>query len=53
MITVYNKATGNAVKVYDITYDRHGYPRFLIWEYGRWLRVSAKHFVPGYWDARK
>lgn len=35
------------VYVYDITYDAiTGYPQFLIYEDGQWLRLSAKHFAP-------
>lgn len=32
--------------VYDITYDSSGYPHFLIYENGQWIRKSAKHFIP-------
>lgn len=34
------------VTVYDVTYDKHGYPLFLIYFFGQWLRRSAKFFSP-------
>ena len=43
---VYDKRNGNLVEVYDISYDSAGYPHFLIYDSGQWLRVSAKHFAP-------
>ena len=43
---VYDKQTGVAYVVYDITYDKSGYPHFLIFKDGQWLRRSAKHFTP-------
>lgn len=33
-------------EVYDITYDKNGYPHFLIYKDGQWVRLSAKHFRP-------
>lgn len=32
--------------LYDITYDKAGYPHFLIYKEGQWLRLSAKYFRP-------
>lgn len=43
---VYYKETDEKVTVYDITYDKSGYPHFLIFEDGQWKRVSAKHYEP-------
>lgn len=44
---VLEKETNKAFDVYDITYDAvTGYPQFLIYKDGQWLRVSAKHFEP-------
>lgn len=37
---------GNHVQIYDVSYDKNGYPLFLIYEDGQWKRVSAKHFKP-------
>lgn len=34
------------IPVYDVSYDRNGYPQFLIYANGQWLRKSAKHFRP-------
>lgn len=43
---VINKNNGKQYKVYDITYDKAGYPHFLIYKDGQWLRISAKYFRP-------
>ena len=45
-MNVINKSNGKDYKVYDITYDKAGYPHFLIYKDGQWLRMSAKHFRP-------
>ena len=45
----WNKKRNEYVLVYDIAYDKNGYPLFLIYEDGQWQRVSAKHFKPT-WD---
>lgn len=35
------------VVVYDVTYDKKsGYPLFLVYLDGQWLRKSAKYFKP-------
>lgn len=47
MFRVIDKDTREPFDVYDITYDAmNGYPQFLIYEDGQWLRVSAKHYRP-------
>ena len=46
MFTVINKDSKEIIDVYDISYDIKGYPHFLIYKYGQWLRLSAKHFAP-------
>lgn len=47
MFKVIEKETDKSFDVYDITYDAvTGYPQFLIYKDGQWLRVSAKHFEP-------
>lgn len=43
---VINKDTGKMYEVYDITYDKAGYPHFLIYKDNQWVRMSAKHFKP-------
>lgn len=43
---VYDKIYECFCEVYDITYDSNGYPHFLIYEDGQWLRKSAKNFIP-------
>ena len=45
-LNVINKDNGRDYKVYDITYDKAGYPHFLIYKDGQWLRMSAKYFRP-------
>lgn len=41
-----NKNNSKGYQVYDITYDKAGYPHFLIYKDGQWLRMSAKYFRP-------
>lgn len=36
----------DTIPVYDVSYDSNGYPMFLIYQHGQWLRKSAKHFRP-------
>ena len=45
-LNVINKDNGKDYKVYDITYDKAGFPHFLIYKDGQWLRMSAKYFRP-------
>lgn len=45
-LNVINKKDGKDYKVYDIVYDRTGYPQFLVYRDGEWVRMSAKHFRP-------
>lgn len=45
-LNVINKDNGKDYKVYDIAYDKAGYPHFLIYKDGQWLRMSAKYFRP-------
>lgn len=45
-MNVINKISGEIYRVYDITYDKNGYPHFLIYKNGQWIRLSAKHFRP-------
>lgn len=48
-----NKWQTIEVNVYDISYDKHGYPLFLIYFFGQWLRRSAKFFTPlAAWDSK-
>lgn len=45
MMYTYKNNT-QVVKIYDITYDTNGYPLFLIYIDGQWIRKSAKYFKP-------
>lgn len=45
-MTVFNKETNEKFEVFDITYNKSGYPTFLIYKNGQWVRMSAKHFRP-------
>ncbi len=45
-VEVINKNNDKRYKVYDIAYDKKGYPHFLIYKDGQWIRMSAKHFRP-------
>lgn len=46
IFTVVNRSNGEQYKVYDISYDSNGYPHFLIYRDGEWIRKSAKYFRP-------
>lgn len=48
-LIVENKISNVMYKVFDISYDKKGYPHFLIYKDGQWIRMSAKHFVPVEW----
>ena len=43
---VTNKDNGDMYEVYDVVYNKAGYPHFLIYKDGEWIRLSAKHFKP-------
>lgn len=43
---VIKKDNNEVYEVYDITYNNAGYPHFLIYKDGQWLRMSAKYFMP-------
>lgn len=43
---VVDKRDNKVYQVYDIAYNKVGYPVFLIYKDNQWLRVSAKHFSP-------
>ena len=45
-MNVINKTNGKEYRIYDITYDKKGYPHFLIYKDNQWVRMSAKHFKP-------
>lgn len=45
MIYTYKGIT-DKVKIYDITYDKVGFPLFLTYYNGQWIRKSAKYFRP-------
>ena len=46
MVYIDKNSTEHIVVVYDITYDSSGYPLFLIYLDGQWIRKSAKYFKP-------
>lgn len=43
---IIEKETGMFYDIFDITYDKNGYPQFLIYTDGQWIRRSAKYFTP-------
>lgn len=45
-LIVENKISNMMYKVFDISYDKKGYPHFLIYKDNQWIRISAKHFRP-------
>ena len=44
--TVISKDNNEMYEVFDIIYDKAGYPHFLIYKNNAWVRQSAKHFYP-------
>lgn len=40
------KGNGRIVKIYSVSSDKCGYPRFLIHLDNQWIWKSAKHFKP-------
>lgn len=44
------KPTNKECDVYDITYDKNGYPKFLVYTGNEWQQLSAKHFKPVEFD---
>lgn len=45
-LMVVNKNNNKLYEVFDITYDKAGYPHFLVYKDGHWVRMSAKNFKP-------
>lgn len=43
---VVNKNNNERYEVFNISYDKAGYPHFLIYKDNQWVRMSAKHFRP-------
>lgn len=43
---VINKNNDTMYEVYDVQYNKAGYPHFLIYRDGQWLTPSAKYFRP-------
>lgn len=46
MFSVIHKETKEIYDVYHISYDKTGFPHFLIFKDNQWMRMSAKHFAP-------
>lgn len=40
----YDTTTGQYEIIYDVSYNKSGYPMFLIYKDGQWIRKSAKYF---------
>lgn len=43
---VIDKRNNNVYTVFGVAYDNKGYPLFLIYKDNRWVRQSAKYFIP-------
>lgn len=50
IFTVISKSNGEQYAVYDVSYDKKGYPHLLIYKDGEWIRKSAKYFRPLTWE---
>lgn len=46
IFNVINKNNNEKYEVFDIVYNCAGYPHFLVYKDGQWLRMSAKYFRP-------
>ncbi len=46
MFDLFFSPAGRPVTVYNVRDDIVGYPQFLVYDSGRWLYISAKHFAP-------
>ena len=44
--TLWSKELNRMETVYDIKYDKNGFPMFLVYRGNQWLLRSAKHFSP-------
>ena len=42
----YDTTTKRTEVIYDVSYNKSGYPMFLIYKDGQWIRKSAKYFSP-------
>ena len=49
MLKVIEKETEEVYNVYDIKYDKCGYPHFVVYKNGQWQIKSAKYFKPNVW----
>ena len=49
MFKVIEKETEEVYNVYDIKYDKCGYPHFVVYKNGQWQIKSAKYFKPNVW----
>lgn len=45
-MNLWDKELERWMEVYDISYDKKGYPHFLVYYDGQWIRRSAKCFTP-------
>lgn len=50
-MNVLNLDDRGVYQVFDVSYDSNGYPQFLVYRNGQWLRMSAKHFTPNFFEA--
>lgn len=47
---VLHKTEFEEYEICDVTYDSTGLPQFLIYRNGKWVRMSAEHFTPKYYQ---
>ena len=45
-LKLYDNTTKQAEIIYNVSYNKSGYPVFLIFKDGQWIRKSAKYFSP-------
>ena len=46
MFRAYSTEGRKWLDVFDVSYDKTGFPLFLVYHNRQWMRRSAKHFVP-------
>lgn len=49
-MTLLYKPDNTVYEIFDISYDSDGFPLFLFYRNGEWLRKSAKYFTPNFYE---
>lgn len=49
-MTLLYKPDNALYEIFDISYDSDGFPLFLFYRNGEWIRKSAKYFTPNFYE---